>query len=99
MRATAKGSDRSGGGVKFLELTGNALRREMREELACKIRVDGGPHIFESMYTHHGASGHEIIFALRSQFLEMRSPHMSHSPWRKTTVPLIWWNGSSSTVF
>ncbi|MBV9433776.1 MAG: NUDIX domain-containing protein [Hyphomicrobiales bacterium] len=32
-----KGWRPPGGGVKFLELTGNALRREMREELACKL--------------------------------------------------------------
>ncbi|MBV8426344.1 MAG: hypothetical protein JOZ88_03800 [Hyphomicrobiales bacterium] len=50
----------------------------MREELACKIRVDGGPHIFENMYTHHGASGHETIFAYEISILGNAVP--AHEP-------------------
>jgi ADP-ribose pyrophosphatase YjhB (NUDIX family) len=60
---TLKGWRPPGGGVKFMELAADALKREIREELGCEIRIEGSPEIYENLYHHHEANGHEIIFA------------------------------------
>ena len=52
-----------GGGAEFGEMALAALRREIREELDCDIRVEGRPIVIENLYEHHGHIGHEIVFA------------------------------------
>jgi ADP-ribose pyrophosphatase YjhB (NUDIX family) len=58
-----KGWRPPGGGLNFMELAADALRREIREELGCEIRIEGAPAIYENLFIHRGAKGHEIIFA------------------------------------
>ena len=40
-----------------------ALDREFREELGCGVTMTGPWTVFENIYRHEGALGHEIVFA------------------------------------
>ncbi len=57
-----KGVRPLGGGVEFGEAWQTALAREFKEELGVDIEVAGPPHVMENIYTHHGTTGHEVLF-------------------------------------
>ncbi len=57
-----KGVRPLGGGVEFGEPWRDALVREFREELGLTVTLTGDPIVLENIYTHHGVTGHEIIF-------------------------------------
>ncbi|GAB4066085.1 NUDIX hydrolase [Ancylobacter sonchi] len=63
-----KGVRPLGGGVEFGERCEAALMREFREELGVAIEVIDGPAVLENIYTHHGATGHEVVFAYEVDF-------------------------------
>ncbi|MEM9970183.1 MAG: NUDIX domain-containing protein [Pseudomonadota bacterium] len=52
-----------GGGVEFGESVEHALEREFAEELGAETRVLSRLAVFENLFEHHGAKGHEIVFA------------------------------------
>lgn len=52
-----------GGGIDFGEKAEEALKREMREELRCEVKISEDPIICENIFEHHGLIGHEIVFA------------------------------------
>jgi len=52
-----------GGGIEFGEKAEDALKREIQEELRCDATIIGNPIIYENIFDHHDAIGHEIIFA------------------------------------
>jgi ADP-ribose pyrophosphatase YjhB (NUDIX family) len=58
-----KGWRPPGGGVNFMELAADAVKREIREELGCDIHIEAALEVFENLYMHHDAKGHEIVFA------------------------------------
>ncbi|TAW28847.1 DNA mismatch repair protein MutT [Rhizobium leguminosarum] len=58
-----KGVRPLGGAIEFGESREEALHREFREELETDIRIVGPWHLLENIYEHHGAIGHESIFA------------------------------------
>ncbi|MBY5839580.1 NUDIX domain-containing protein [Rhizobium leguminosarum] len=58
-----KGVRPLGGAIEFGESREEALHREFREELETDIRILGPWHLLENIYEHHGAIGHEYIFA------------------------------------
>ena len=57
-----KGVRPLGGSVEFGEAWQTALAREFKEELGVAIEVAGPPLVMENIYTHHGATGHEVLF-------------------------------------
>ncbi|MCF4128461.1 NUDIX hydrolase [Methylobacterium sp. SyP6R] len=56
-----KGVRPLGGGVAFGETAQAAVIREFREELGLDVETVGPPVFLESIYTHHGHVGHEIV--------------------------------------
>ncbi|KIC77043.1 hypothetical protein DB41_DI00010 [Neochlamydia sp. TUME1] len=52
-----------GGGIEFSESAGEALKREIYEELGCNLVITGEPIVCKNIFEHHGIKGHEIIFA------------------------------------
>ncbi|WP_327206097.1 NUDIX hydrolase [Rhizobium beringeri] len=58
-----KGVRPLGGAIEFGENREEALQREFQEELKTDIRIVGAWHLLENIYEHHGATGHEYIFA------------------------------------
>ncbi|MGO7547141.1 NUDIX hydrolase [Rhizobium leguminosarum] len=58
-----KGVRPLGGAIEFGESREEALHREFQEELETDIRIVGPWHLLENIYEHHGATGHEYIFA------------------------------------
>ncbi|HEV2571207.1 MAG TPA: NUDIX domain-containing protein [Beijerinckiaceae bacterium] len=58
-----KGVRPLGGSIEYGESREQALHREFREELGTAITIHGPWHVFENIYTHEGALGHEIVFA------------------------------------
>jgi len=59
-----KGVRPLGGAIEFGESREEALQREFQEELETDIRIVGPWHLLENIYEHHGATGHEYIFAV-----------------------------------
>lgn len=58
-----KGLRPLGGSIEFGESRETALLRELKEELGVGARIVGAWEVFENIYRHEGALGHEIIFA------------------------------------
>ncbi|NVO27708.1 NUDIX domain-containing protein [Donghicola sp. C2-DW-16] len=63
-----KGVRPLGGTVEFGESWHDALIREFAEEMGVQARVTGAPQVFENIYTHHGMTGHEVVFAAEVAF-------------------------------
>ncbi len=62
-RGRIKGLCPPGGSVAFGETREQALDREFQEELGCGVTMTGPWTVFENIYRHEGALGHEIVFA------------------------------------
>lgn len=58
-----KGLRPLGGSIAFGETRDEALIREFREELGCGVTRTGPWSVFENIFRHEGALGHEIVFA------------------------------------
>lgn len=63
-----KGVRPLGGGVEFGESWRDALMREFREELGLEVRVGDQAAILENIFTHEGATGHEVVFVAEIEF-------------------------------
>ena len=51
-----------GGGIEFGEHAADAVRREMREELAVELSDVSLLGVLENVFTHEGVAGHEVVF-------------------------------------
>lgn len=59
-----------GGGVEFGEYGHNALAREIREELGAEIADVRYLGTIQSIFTHLGKQGHEIVLLYKAQFVD-----------------------------
>ena len=58
---TVRGYRPIGGGVEFMETSGQAIRREIREELGTECELGKFHGYVENLYNFHGHNGHEIM--------------------------------------
>jgi ADP-ribose pyrophosphatase YjhB (NUDIX family) len=65
-----KGVRPPGGTIEFKETAAAALAREFQEEFGCAIAIEGPAQVLENLYEHHGAPGHEIVFAFPIRLLD-----------------------------
>ena len=65
-----KGVRPPGGTIEFMESAATALAREFQEEFGTGIAIEGPMRVLENFYEHHGAPGHEIVFAYPIRLLE-----------------------------
>jgi 8-oxo-dGTP pyrophosphatase MutT (NUDIX family) len=59
-----------GGTIEVGERAEAALRREFMEELGQPIAGAKLLTVLESLYVHHGAQGHEIVFVFATEFTD-----------------------------
>jgi ADP-ribose pyrophosphatase YjhB (NUDIX family) len=64
-----------GGGVEVGERTEDALRREIREELAAEIERPHLLGVLENIFTIEGRQVHEIVFVYDAQFADASLAH------------------------
>lgn len=65
-----KGYRPLGGSIEFGERAADALKREFIEELGLAIAEPALLTVLENLYTHHGATGHEIVFVFEAAFAD-----------------------------
>lgn len=58
-----------GGGIEFGERAGDALIREIGEELGAEARILRRLGVLENLFSHHGATGHEVVFAFEAELI------------------------------
>lgn len=51
-----------GGGIEFYETSGEALKREFKEEIDIEIEIGEFCGVTENIFTFQGKKGHEIVF-------------------------------------
>lgn len=61
-----------GGGVHFGERLADALERELVEELGQPVTVGARLGVFEDLFVHEDAPGHEIVVAYAAEFQDRR---------------------------
>ena len=59
-----------GGSIELGERAAETLRREFMEELGEPITEPKLMAVLESLYVHHGAQGHEIVFVFATGFAD-----------------------------
>lgn len=59
-----------GGRVEFGEQSGDAIAREIREELSSEVRNLELLGVLESIFTYDGGDGHEIVFVYDGELAE-----------------------------
>ncbi|MEJ5150701.1 NUDIX domain-containing protein [Comamonas sp. MYb396] len=65
-------------GDSFGERWQEALQREFQEELGVEVEVQGPPLVMENLYTHRGASGHEVLLIANVVFDATLFAHPNH---------------------
>lgn len=71
-----------GGEVEFGERAADAVRREIREELALEIEAPNLTGVLENHFTYGGKASHEIVFVFDARFA---NPSVYASP----EIPMV----------
>jgi ADP-ribose pyrophosphatase YjhB (NUDIX family) len=67
---TLKGWRPLGGTIEFGERAAAALQREFAEEIGAALAEPKLLTVIESLYSHHGVAGHEIVFVFEARFAD-----------------------------
>ena len=67
-----------GGGIEFGERAADALRRELREELAAELTTITLLGVIENLFTAFGRPGHEIVFLYAADLLDQSLYERDH---------------------
>jgi ADP-ribose pyrophosphatase YjhB (NUDIX family) len=59
-----------GGGIEFGERAVDAVRRELREELAADVRDVTLVGVLENIFTYEDQPGHEIVFVFEARLVD-----------------------------
>lgn len=59
-----------GGAVEFGETTGQAIKREIKEEIGLEVTGLKLLDIIENIFTLNGGTGHEIVYVYDGQFTD-----------------------------
>ncbi len=59
-----------GGSIEFGERAAEAVQRELLEELGFAVHAPRLLVVLESIYDHHGATGHDIAFVFETAFAD-----------------------------
>lgn len=59
-----------GGGIEFGETAAEAVRRELREELAAELAAVRQIAVLENLFTFDGKPGHEIVFLFSADLVD-----------------------------
>lgn len=80
-----------GGRVEWLEPAGEALRREMREELGLEARVERLLWVIENFFLDKGCTYHEVAFYFLVSFLPEAAIYHSDGPFcgQEEAMPLV----------
>jgi 8-oxo-dGTP pyrophosphatase MutT (NUDIX family) len=65
-----KGYRPLGGSIEFGERAADTLQREFVEELGLAIAEPTLLTVLENLYTHHGTTGHEIVFVFETSLVD-----------------------------
>lgn len=57
-----------GGGIEFGELSIDAIKREIKEELKADLKNIELVDVLENVFTFNGALGHEVVFVYKGDF-------------------------------
>jgi ADP-ribose pyrophosphatase YjhB (NUDIX family) len=68
-----------GGSIEFGERAAEALKREFVEELGAVIAEPTLLTVIENLYSHHDATGHEIVFVFEAAFAVDAAYGVEHS--------------------
>jgi len=70
-----KGYRPLGGSIEFGERASGALKREFMEELGLSLAEPMLLTVLENLYTHHGTTGHEIVFVFETSLMDASAYH------------------------
>lgn len=59
-----------GGGIEYGEASGDAVAREIREELGAEIENIRLLGVVENIFVYQGEQGHEIVFVFDAEFVD-----------------------------
>ena len=59
-----------GGGIEFGESSQEAMRREIREELALEVENLKLIEVIENIFIYEGTQGHEVVFVYDAEFVD-----------------------------
>jgi len=70
-----KGYRPLGGSIEFGERASDALKREFMEELGLSLAEPTLLTVLENLYSHHGTTGHEIVFVFEASLTDASAYH------------------------
>ena len=75
-----------GGGIEFGEHSGDAVRREILEELGAEVERLELVGVLENIFTYEGSRGHEVVFVYDAEFVDKSQYEMDEIQGYETEI-------------